>query len=97
MSLRDVIPHTWRVQGGRAEIGGIPLGDLAASHGTPLYVIDVAHVRHRMAEYRAAFGDDAILAYAAKAFICPALAGLLNTEGWWVDVVSLGEALTARA
>ncbi len=96
-SLRHVLPHTWRAEQNRALIGGVALGDLAAEHGTPLYVVDVAHVRNRISVYRQAFGDGAVLAYAAKAFICPAFAALLDAEGWWVDVVSLGEALTARA
>jgi diaminopimelate decarboxylase len=95
-SLRHVLPDTWAVQGGRASVGGIALGDIAAEHGTPLYVVDITHVRNRMSEYRSAFADDVVLAYAAKAFICPAFAALIEAEGWWVDVVSLGEAMTAR-
>jgi len=97
VSLKDVFPLTWEVKENRAEVGGIALGDLAAEHGTPLYVVDVAHVRNRIAEYREAFGGDVVLAYAAKAFICPTFAALIAAEGWWVDVVSLGEVMTARA
>ena len=96
MGLTDLLPRTWEVAGGRASVGGVPLGDLAGNYGTPIYVMDVAHLRRRLAEYREAFGEDTVLAYASKAFFCPDMASLLAESGWWADVVSLAEAVTAR-
>ncbi|MGH8873707.1 MAG: diaminopimelate decarboxylase [Acidimicrobiia bacterium] len=97
MSSADILPITWREAGGRGSVGGMPIDELADRHGTPLYVVDVAHLRHRMDELRAAFGPETTLAYAAKAFFCPAMAELIAPTDWWVDVVSLGEARVAVA
>jgi diaminopimelate decarboxylase len=96
VGLTDLLPLTWEVAGGRASVGGVALSDLAAEYGTPLYVMDVAHLRKRLTEYREAFGEDTVLAYASKAFFCPDMAALLAENGWWADVVSLAEAVTAR-
>ncbi|MDQ6946966.1 MAG: diaminopimelate decarboxylase, partial [Actinomycetota bacterium] len=77
-------------------IAGCELDDLAATYGTPLFVYDEAHLRARCREAVAAFGDG--VAYAAKAFLCAAMARLVHEEGMQIDVASGGElhlALTA--
>jgi len=80
------------------EIGGCDTVDLAAEFGTPLYVMDEAHIRERCRKYRAAFareyGDSAI-AYAGKAFIVTAMCALAHQEGLWLDAASAGELYTA--
>jgi diaminopimelate decarboxylase len=77
-------------------VGGVPCAELAARFGTPAYVLDVADVRARCAEYRAALpGVD--VAYAGKAFLCRAMAALVAAEGLAVDVCSGGELAVVLA
>ena len=69
--------------------------DLAAEHGTPLFVYDEAHLRARCHEAVAAFGDG--VAYAAKAFLCLAMARIAHEEGMHLDVATGGELHVALA
>ncbi|MGH9166038.1 MAG: diaminopimelate decarboxylase family protein, partial [Acidimicrobiales bacterium] len=69
--------------------------DLAEEHGTPLFVYDEDHLRHRCREAVAGFGDG--VAYASKAFLCTAMAALAHEEGMAVDVASGGELHVALA
>jgi diaminopimelate decarboxylase len=80
---------------GRLSIGGCDLVELAEEHGTPLYVYDEDELRARCREYRAAF--PAGVAYASKAFLCVAMARLVNEEGLDLDVASGGELHVALA
>ena len=74
---------------GHLAVGGVDLLDLAAEYGTPLFVYDETHLRARCREAVVAFGDGAT--YAAKAFLCMAMARLAYEEGMRIDVASLGE------
>jgi len=83
---------------GHLEIGGCDTVELAAAFGTPLFVMDEAHMRGRMRAMRAAFeaqGVEAHVTYASKAFPCLAIARIAAQEGLWIDVASAGELLTA--
>ncbi|WP_328460739.1 diaminopimelate decarboxylase [Streptomyces sp. NBC_00448] len=71
-------------------VGGVSLVEAADRFGTPLYVLDEAEVRDRCRAYRAAFPDADIL-YAAKAFLCRAVARWVTEEGLGLDVCSAGE------
>lgn len=77
---------------GHLRIGGCDLVDLAAEFGTPLFVYDEAHLRARCREAVGAFDGGA--AYAAKAFLCAAMARLAISEGMDIDVASGGELQT---
>ena len=77
---------------GHLVIGGCDVVDLAAEFGTPLFVYDEAHLRARCREAVAAFDGGA--AYAAKAFLCAAMARLAISEGMDIDVASGGELQT---
>jgi diaminopimelate decarboxylase len=99
-----VSPVPWRLLPDTAEagpdghlrIGGVDLVDLAAEHGTPLFVYDEEHLRRRCREAVAAFPAGAF--YAGKAFLCAAMARLVAEEGMGLDVASGGElALALRA
>jgi diaminopimelate decarboxylase len=96
MALSSVLPDSWRAANGLASVGGVELAALADEFGTPVYVVDEAHLQARLDQYREAFGSSTTLIYAAKAFLCRALAARLNEAGWWVDVVSVGELEIAR-
>jgi diaminopimelate decarboxylase len=88
-----LLPDTARVsEQGHLHIGGCDLVDLAAEFGTPLFVYDEAHLRARCREAVSAFDGGA--AYAAKAFLCAAMARLAVSEGMDIDVASGGELQT---
>jgi diaminopimelate decarboxylase len=75
---------------GRLAIDGVDLESLAREHGTPLYVYSETELRARAREYREAFGADAV-SYAAKAFLCGAMARLVEEEGLHLDIATGGE------
>lgn len=82
---------------GHLEIGGCDTVDLAAKFGTPLYVMDEAAVRAKCRSYREAFATrypHVHVEYAAKAFLCIAMAQLVLEEGLHLDVASAGELHT---
>ncbi len=80
---------------GRLWVGGCDVMELAEEFGTPLFIYDTDHIRARCREAVAAFGDTAV--YAAKAFLCRAIATLVHEEGMRVDVSTLGEMAIALA
>ena len=92
---RHVLPDTARIAGGRLEIGGCDVLELAEIHGTPLFVYDEQHLRERCRETVAAFGDGAT--YGSKAFLCKAMARLAVEEGMRIDVATGGELHVALA
>ncbi len=78
---------------GRLSVGGCDLLDLAAEFGTPLFVYDEQHLRVRCRAAATQFPGGA--AYAAKAFLCLAMARLAHDEGMHVDVATAGELFVA--
>ena len=93
-----LLPRTATVtDAGRLVVGGCDVAELARGFGTPLVVYDEMELRARCREYAAAFGAGRV-AYASKAFLCQAMARLVNEEGLSLDVATGGElyiALTA--
>lgn len=90
-----LLPDTAELDGdGGLTIGGCSLVDLAAAHGTPVFVYDEAHLRNRCREAVAAFGTDRVV-YATKAFLCTAMARLAHEEGLLLDVATAGELFIA--
>lgn len=92
---RRVLPDNHDVSQGRLSVGGCDLIELAEAHGTPLFVYDEAHLRSRCREAVAAFGPGVV--YAAKAFLCLAMARLVHSEGMGIDVSTGGELHVALA
>ncbi|WP_406112831.1 diaminopimelate decarboxylase [Streptomyces sp. NBC_01014] len=78
------------VPDGDVTVGGVSLAEVADRFGTPVYVLDEAEVRGRCRAYRAAF-PEADVVYAAKAFLCRAVAHWAEEEGLGLDVCSAGE------
>ncbi|MEU9331547.1 diaminopimelate decarboxylase [Streptomyces sp. NPDC048290] len=88
---RSVWPaSTTEPRPGEVAVGGVALTELADRFGTPVYVLDEAEVRDRCRTYTDAFPDAEIL-YAAKAFLCRAMAHWVAEEGLGLDVCSAGE------
>lgn len=85
---------------GHLIIGGCDAVQLADTYGTPLYVFDETTLRTRCAEFvrefSAAYPESQII-YASKAFLCPAIARILQDEGLGLDVVSGGELWIAES
>ncbi len=91
-----LLPDTSSVSAdGRLSVGGVDLIELAEQVGTPVFVYDEVHLRARCREAVRAWGDG--VAYAAKAFLCKAMATLAHEEGMWLDVATGGEMHVALA
>jgi diaminopimelate decarboxylase len=80
---------------GHLTVRGHDVRELAAAHGTPVFLLDEADVRSRCRDYREAFGG-ALVFYAAKAFLSVALARWVAQEGLGLDVCTGGELAVAR-
>jgi diaminopimelate decarboxylase len=76
---------------GALVIGGLDVRDLAARFGTPLFACDEDDFRSRCRSFHQAFGGDAAVFYAAKAFCCRAVLRWVVEEGLGVDVCTGGE------
>jgi diaminopimelate decarboxylase len=81
--------------GGVLTLGGIDVRDLATRFGTPALIMDEADVRSRAREYVDAFGEDARVYYASKAFCSRAVLRWVTEEGLGVDVCTGGELAVA--
>jgi len=88
---RSLLPETAEVSAaGVLSVGGVEVAQLAAEFGTPLYVYDEHHLRSRCRQAVAEFGAGRVV-YAAKAFLCGAMARLAHEEGLLLDVATGGE------
>src|SRR5690242_10316160 len=77
----------------------VPLAEIAAEVGTPVYVYSTATMCRQVRALRAALEplDDPLIAYAVKANPTPAVVATLAGAGLGADVVSGGEYRRARA
>jgi len=91
---RHLLPLTATVDNGQLLIGGCRVSDIAREHGTPVFIYDEEHLRARCHEAIKAFGQDRVI-YAAKAFLCTAMAKLAHDEGLLLDVATGGELFVA--
>lgn len=90
-----LMSDTARIQSdGSLSIGDCSISDVAERYGTPLFVYDEDHLRSRCREAVGAFGVDRVI-YASKAFLCSAMARLVDEEGLLIDVASGGELFVA--
>jgi len=83
---------------GHLDIGGCDVVDLAAEFGTPLYVVDEAHLRECCRAYRDSFAarlPKVNICFAGKALITMAVCRLVAQEGLHLEVSSAGELHTA--
>ncbi|WP_424211779.1 diaminopimelate decarboxylase [Streptomyces sp. BI20] len=86
-----------RAEDGVVTVAGIPVTRLAEEYGTPAYILDEEDFRARCRAWAAAFGKDADVFYAGKAFLSKAVVRWLREEGLNLDVCSGGELSTALA
>jgi diaminopimelate decarboxylase len=101
LPLAKVLPVTAQVtNAGHLSVGGCDLVDLAREWGTPLYVFDEETLRGQCRAFLKAFRSrytNTAVAYAAKAYLGRAMAGIVAQEGLDLDVVSGGELAIARS
>ncbi|MFI7242245.1 diaminopimelate decarboxylase [Streptomyces qinglanensis] len=98
--LNSLDPRVWaqtveRTPEGAVAVGGLDVRRLAEEFGTPAYVMDETDFRARCRAWRDAFGPDADVYYAGKAFLSRAVVRWLHEEGLNLDVCSGGELATA--
>jgi diaminopimelate decarboxylase len=80
------------------QIGGVDCESLVKTYGTPLYVMDQAHVENMCKAFNSAFESEGVkgkVIYASKAFCCKETYRLLKSLNVCADVVSGGEFYTA--
>ena len=80
---------------GALRVSDVDVRELAAEHGTPLFVLDEQDFRARCREHAEAFGDPALVHYASKAFLSVEVARWVAQEGLSLDVCSGGELAVA--
>lgn len=100
--LNALDPRVWsrtvsRGADGVVTVGGLDVGHLAEEFGTPAYFLDEADFRARCRAWHDAFGGQADVFYAGKAFLSRAVVRWLHEEGLNLDVCSEGELATALA
>ncbi len=100
--LNALDPKVWpltaaRSGSGAVSVGGLGLAELAEEFGTALFVLDEDDFRTRCRAWRDAFGPDADVFYAGKAFLSRAVVRWLTEEGLNLDVCSGGELSIALA
>ncbi|MEV0279212.1 diaminopimelate decarboxylase [Streptomyces sp. NPDC050610] len=100
--LNALDPRVWartvaRGADGVVSVGGISVKELAEEFGSPAYILDEDDFRARCRAWREAFGADADVFYAGKAFLSRAVVRWLTEEGLNLDVCSGGELVTALA
>jgi len=90
-------PHVHRQQG-RLFVEGCSLNDLAAQHGTPLFVYSKAAMQGALAAYQRGFeGRKAQICYAMKANSSLAILQFFAQQGCGFDIVSGGELARVKA
>jgi diaminopimelate decarboxylase len=101
MSRLELFPDTTQIENDTLSIAGCDLSALADEYGTPLYLYDRATLDASVACYRNAlvehYPSPGGLTYAAKAFLCTAIAQWTRQQGLWLDASGLGEIAIARA
>ncbi len=98
--LNALDPRLWPIGASRVDgvlhLAGVDVRDLAAEHGTPVFVLDEGDFRSRARAYAEAFAGADVF-YAGKAFLCRAVAGWVAEEGLGLDVCTGGELTVALA
>lgn len=95
-----ICPNLSVREDGQLLFAGQDTAALAATYGTPLYLMDEDRIRERCQTYRTAaeqvFDGCARVLYASKATSFKRIYEIMREENMYVDVVSPGEIATAR-
>ena len=96
--MNQVRPITTQKGATDISIGSCSLSEIAATYGTPLYVLDEATIRSNCQLFTRTLTEhypDFTIAYASKAGLNIGISNIIASEGCGVDVVSGGELFTA--
>src|SRR5215210_2895495 len=100
--VNSLLPELWssgvtKDPDGQLVVAGVGVRQLAEEVGTPAYVVDESDLRERARAFATAF-DGWDVYYAAKSFLCTAVARWVVDEGLGIDVCTGGElAVVLRA
>ena len=94
---RQLVDSLFGCRGGELLVGGVPVGELARAHGTPLYAYDQRVLEARYRELREALAGFAEVYYSIKANPHPAVAGRFVALGAGLEIASAGEFRLAKA
>ena len=97
--VNELLPRLWsggvtKDGSGVLTVAGVDVCQIAEQVGTPAYVVDEADLRARARAFAAAFAGWDVY-YAAKSFLCTAVARWVAKEGLGVDVCTGGELAVA--
>src|SRR5688500_15987503 len=98
--MERILPVNSSVASGRLVVGGCDTLELAAEHGTPLYVFDEAGLEHECRAFAAAMAagpEGSRGLYALKAFPAVAMARIAHAAGLGILCASAGEVAVATA
>jgi diaminopimelate decarboxylase len=85
----------YETRGGELLVAGRPVTDIVREYGSPLYVYDLAALRRRHDEIRAALPADLLITYAMKANPHPGIVKAMGGLYDGLDIASRGEMETA--
>jgi diaminopimelate decarboxylase len=100
--VNALLPRLWSAgvsknASGVLSVAGVSVLEIADQVGTPAYVVDEADLRARARAFAEAFAGWDVF-YAAKSFLCTAVARWVAEEGLGIDVCTGGElAVVQRA
>ena len=100
--VNALLPRLWSAgvskdDDGVLQVAGLSVTEIAEQVGTPAYVVDEADLRARARAFAEAFAGWDVY-YAAKSFLCTAVARWVSEEGLGIDVCTGGElAVVQRA
>jgi diaminopimelate decarboxylase len=100
----DLFPESFEIRqaaaGRQLSIGGCDLVELARRFGTPLYLYDQVTLESAVTAYQQALAEfypaETGITYAGKAFLCPAIAQWVKSQGLWLDCTGEGELYIAK-
>jgi diaminopimelate decarboxylase len=92
-----LVAHHYGRLGGELSVGGIPISQIVADHGTPLYVYSAAVLDRAWSLLRQTFPARFTISYSVKANPNPAILGWFVAKGCGLEVASAGELALARA
>lgn len=98
--VNALLPRLWSANAskdadGVLTVAGLSVTELADRVGTPAYVVDEADLRARARAFATAFAGWDVY-YAAKSFLCTAVARWVSEEGLGMDVCTGGELAVAQ-
>jgi diaminopimelate decarboxylase len=95
--FRENFMEVFTYRNGELYAEGVPVAELAARYGTPLFVYSRNYIREHFRALASALAElDPLICYAVKVNTNAAVIATLAEEGAGADVVSLGELVRAR-